>query len=379
MNAPVGVVVLGLACIAMAAPAAARGHDLLVYAGTYTQGESKGIYRFHLDTKTGALSGLELAAETPNPSFLALHPNHHFLYAANENGDATKDAVSAFAVDLPGGALTPLNQQPSRGAAPCHLSLDSRGEHLFVANYVSGTAAIFPVGADGKLGASTGFVQHEGHGTLPNQQGPHAHAVTLDPTGRLAFVSDLGLDQIVAYRFDAEKGAFLPHTAGTTRAIDGSGPRHFIFDAKGRHAYSVNEMALTVTVFDYDAAQGTLTKTQVLTMLPPSGAAEHASAAEIALGPDGRFLYASSRGPDEIVAFRVNERDGTLTTVGRQSTLGKKPRHFAIDPTGTFLLAANQDSDSIVVFRIDRKTGLLTPVGAPFHVPRPVCVLMLPR
>jgi 6-phosphogluconolactonase len=372
-----GVVICGLA--AASAVAKSKPAKIRVYVGTYTSGASKGIYRLDLDPKTGALTPAGEPAETVSPSFLAFHPSGRFLYAVNETGDARSDppgGVSAFAIDGKTGALTFLNRQTSGGAAPCHLWVDSRGRYLLVANYWGGNVEVLPLEADGRLGAPGQLMQHEGRGPhAERQDGPHAHSVKLDPSETLALVGDLGLDMLVAYRFDAAKGTLTPYEAGTSKMAPGAGPRHFTFDPQGRVVYVLNELNATVTALRFDAAARTFTELQTVPTLPADYKGQNTTA-EIVVRPDGRFVYASNRGHDSLAIFAVDAATGKLTPAGHQSTLGKTPRNFAIDPTGTFLLAANQKSDAIVVFRIDGKTGGLTPVGKPVQVPAPVCIRM---
>jgi 6-phosphogluconolactonase len=354
---------------------------LVVYVGTYTGGPSasKGIYRLQLDLATGALTPAGPPVESANPSFLAVHPSGRFLYAVNETGGAAMEegGVSAFAVAPKTGALTFLNQQSSRGGSPCHLALDAKGRYVLVANYGGGSVAVLPVQPGGRLEAATTFVQHEGRGADPGRQkGPHAHWVDLDQANRFALVADLGLDEVLVYRFDPAKGGLTPHQPPTARLAPGAGPRHGAFHPDGRHFYVINELSSTLTAFSYDPRAGTLSELQTLSTLP-AGFSGKSFTAEVAVRPDGKFVYGSNRGHDSIAIFAVDARTGKLTPAGHQSTLGKTPRNFAIDPTGTYLLAANQDSDSIAVFRIDKASGGLTAVGAPVSVPRPVCVLMV--
>lgn len=372
------IVALGGALMTLAATSPAG--KVRVYVGTYTSGESKGIYRLVLDLATGTLTPEGEPTATVNPSFLALHPGGRFLYAVNETGDARRDpsgGVSAFAVDAKTGALTFLNRQPSGGPAPCHLSLDGSGRHLLVANYWDGSVSVLPVGDDGRLGAATARVQHEGKGpNAERQDGPHAHSVNLDASGRFAFVADLGTDRLAVYRYDGAKGTLAPHDPPAAVLPPGAGPRHFAFHPDGRHAYVINELDGTVTVFDYDAARGTLASRQTVPTLP-AGFTGANTTAEIVVRPDGRFVYGSNRGHDSLAVFSVEAATGKLTPVGHQPTLGRQPRNFAIDPTGTFLLAANQGSDNVVVLRIDADKGTLAPVGPPVHVPKPVCLRMV--
>ena len=348
----------------------------LVYVGTYTNHGSKGIYAFRLDSATGKLTSLGLAAETAEPSFLAVDSSGRFLYAANEtanyNGQPT-GAVSAFAIDPKTGKLSFLNKVSSHGEDPAHVALDRTDRYALVSNYTGGSAAVFPVLKDGRLGEPTWFVQHHGSSVNPERQkGPHAHAIALSPDNRFAVVADLGLDQLLVYGFDAAKGT-LGAKPQIVTASPGAGPRHLVFSSDSRFLYAINELQSTVATYSYDSATGALHELQTISTLP-KGFSGSNTAAEIEIHPSGRFLFASNRGDDSIAVFAIDSLTGTLTQVETHATGGKTPRNFAIDPAGSWLLAANQDSEDIVVFRIDRKTGRLTPTGDLVQVPSPACL-----
>jgi len=360
--------------------AAAKG-QYLAYVGTYTtKTSSKGIYAFHFDTATVQLSAIGVAAETPDPSWVVVHPSGKYAYAANEAGKAS--TVSAFAVDAKNGKLTLLNQMPALGEDPCYLSFDKTGKYLLVANYTSGNVVVFPIGADGKLGAATANVRDEGK-RGPNkerQEAPHAHWVKVSARDNFAAVADLGLDRVLFYKVDASRGALTPGTVLTanSKADDpssallrpGTGPRHLAFSRMGPFMYVLGELNSTVTVFTYDA-RGTYRPIQSLSTLP-AGFSGRNDAAEIAVHPNGKFLYTSNRGHDSIAVFAIDPAKGTLTFVAHVLTGGKEPRHFAIDPSGKYLLAENQFSNNIVGFKIDPATGGLTPTGQVVEVPSPV-------
>jgi 6-phosphogluconolactonase len=353
--------------------------QLLVYIGTNTRQGSKGIYAYRFQPATGKLTPIGLVAETENPSFLTLHPNHRFLYAVNEISNYEGQAagsVSSFSIDTKTGMLTSLNTVTTRGAIPAHLVVDPTGKCLMVANYGSGSVAAFPLNTDGSVGASSAFFQQTGSGPGPRQKGPHAHAVVLSPDSRFVFVPDLGLDQVISYRLDTAKCSLTPNDPAFTKVTQGSGPRHFAFHPNGRFAYAVSEMGSLVTVFTYDRDGGTLKDLQTISTLPKDFSGTNNSA-ELQIHPNGRFLYASNRGHDSIAVFAIDPRANTLTLVEYVPTQGKTPRNFAIDPTGAYLLAANQDTSNIVIFRINQKTGRLTPTGDDLKTPMPVCVIFL--
>ena len=373
-----------LAFTASTTPANAQTHGkYLFYVGTYTEegSKSKGIYAYRFDEDANQITSLGLAAETTNPSFVALHPNGRFLYAVNEVQNykgPNSGGVSAFSVDRATGKLTFLNEVPSRGADPCYIIVDKTGKHVLVANYTGGSIAVFPVLADGKLGVASQFVQHTGQGADPKrQEGPHAHSIDLSPDNRFAFVDDLGLDELKVYKYDAAKGSLTPNSPPYAKLDAGSGPRHFALRPDGKFAYVISEMAGTVTVFSNVASQGTLHRVQTISTLPKDFKGDIEDA-EVAVHPSGKFLYASNRGDgNSIAVFAIDAAKGTLTPIEYASTQGKTPRSFEIDPTGNFLFAENQKSDNIVVFRIDAKTGRLTPTGKVLDVSSPVDVKFL--
>jgi 6-phosphogluconolactonase len=270
--------------------------------------------------------------------------------------------------------LTLLNEVPSRGSDPCYVIVDKTGKFVLVANYTGGNVAVFPILEGGGLGEASAFVQHTGHGTNPQrQEGPHAHYINLSSDNRFAVAADLGLDEILIYRFDPTKGTLTANDPKFVSVNAGAGPRHFGFSPSGNFAYVINEMQSTVTAFSYDADRGQLHSLQTISTLPKDFAGANDDA-EIQVHPSGKFLYASNRGHDSIAVFAIDESKGTLTALEYVSTQGKEPRNFEIDPTGSRLFVANQKSDNIVIFRIDPKTGRLAHTGDVLHVPSPVCV-----
>jgi 6-phosphogluconolactonase len=369
-----------LASVIQSGVFAADEGPVRVYVGTYTGETSKGIYVSELNPATGALSKAELAAEVKNPSFLAIHPNHQHLYAVSEVADSNgkpTGGVCAFAIDAKSGKLKLLNQQSSQGAGPCHLVVDRAGKNVLVANYGSGSCACLPISADGRLGEATAAIQHRGKSADPQRQaGPHAHSINLDPANRFAFCADLGLDQVLIYRFDSAKGTLTPNDPPAGNVAPGSGPRHFAMHPSGKFAYVINEMANTVTAFAFDPNRGSLQELQTITTLPADYKGTSYTA-EVVMHPTGKFLYGSNRGHDSLAIFSVDQTDGKLTARGHQSTQGKTPRNFAIDPSGKWLLAENQGSGTIVVFQIDPESGGLKPAGQTLEVPSPVCVRMI--
>jgi len=359
----------------------ASAREFLVYFGSYTGAKSKGVYVSHFDAQTGRLSEPELAAETRNPSFLAVHPNQHFLYSVGEVNDfdgKRTGAVSAFALDQKTGKLTLLNQKPSGGSGPCHLALDSKGRCLMVANYGSGSIASMPVQNDGSLGEAVSTIQHTGSSANPQRQtGPHAHQIIVDRGDRHALVCDLGLDKVLLYRLEARRAQLVPNEPPFASVAPGAGPRHLALSPTGKFAYVINEMGSTITAFAYDPRRGAMTELQTISTLPENSSG-NSSCAEIEVHPSGKFVYGSNRGHDSLAVFAVDGKSGKLTLVEHRPTQGKTPRHFAIDPTGRWLLAENQGSDTVVVFEIDVKTGRLRATGQTVAVGSPVCAVFVP-
>ena len=343
--------------------------DLLLYVGTYTSGKSEGIYLYRLDRATGELKRAG-AVKSENPSFLAIDPGRRFLYAVNEIPTGT---VSSFRIDRKTGGLAFVNQQPSAGADPCHLTVDNRSKSVLVANYTSGNVAVLPVQRDGALGAAVDVEQHEGSGPREQQKGPHAHCIKLDRSNRHAFATDLGIDKLMIYRFDSNTGRLEPAKQPSAILHQGAGPRHFTFHPNGEYLYVINELDSSLTTFKYNAAQGTLTAFESVSTLPRDFSGT-SYCADVHVSQSGRFLYGSNRGHDSIVVFAIDPRTGRLNLVEHVSTEGKWPRNFAIDPAGRFLLVANQRTDNVVVFRIDAQTGRLTPAGHSAEIPAPACL-----
>ncbi len=339
-----------------------------VYIGTYTgaNSTSQGIYRLRFDTATGGMSAPELAAESASPSFLAIAKGARFLYAVNEAGGGE---VSAFAIE-PGGNLRLLNRVASRGNSPCHLNLDRSGKWLAVANYGSGTAAIFPVGPDGKLGEAAHVVQHKGSSVDRGRQaGPHAHSVNFSRDGKHLFIADLGLDEVKIYSFDKKTGAIAE--IAKLEAPKGGGPRHVALGKNGL-AYAVHEMGSSVTSYRWT---GGATGQQIATAKAlPADFTGRSSGAEVLLDRNQKLVYSSNRGHDSITVYETDPVSGSLKTVAAVPLGGRTPRGFVLSPDGKYLLAAAQDSNQIFAFRIDKKRKTLEKIGEPVTVGKPVCL-----
>ena len=357
-------------------PSPAPAESVRVYVGTYTRGMSEGIYVCELDLETGRLTAPRLAAEARNPSFLAVHPNGRYLAAVNElpGGGRGRGGISSFRIDAASGKLEPIGAVSSRGAGPCHLVIDASGKMILAANYGGGSTVAVPIDPEtGRVSEASAFVQHTGRSVHPRQKGPHAHGIALAPDNSAALVADLGLDQLLIYDIDPSRGSLKPHDPPMAELPPASGPRHVVVHPNGKWVYTVNELASTVTRFDYDAKRKTLSRAETVTTLPGDYYGSNTTA-EIATTPDGRYLYASNRGHDSLACFAIDKKNGRLKSIGHVSTRGKTPRNFAIEPSGRYLLAANQATNNVVVFAIGAD-GRLKETGSQIEVGAPVCIV----
>ena len=327
-----------------------------------------------------------------NPAFLAVHPNQRFLYVATEDPESLgpnfdhASYVSAFAIDRTSGKLHLLNTRPTGGTSTCYLSIDKTGRFVLLANFGSSSVTVLRILENGSLGDETAFVKHIGKGKDPSfQSRAHPHSIDVSPDNRFAVVSDLGVDKVYVYRFDAAKGTLSPSKPAFLEVEPGGGPRHFVFDADGKFGYSLHEMSGIVSVLAWNAASGTVAKVQDANSLASDFVGSNDSA-EIAIHPNGKFLYESNRrsrggamwGPDSIGVFAIDPAKGTLQEVEQASPQGIMPRNFAIDPTGAYLFAANEFSGNVVLFRVNPTTGRLTPTGTSLNIDVPVSIQFVP-
>lgn len=351
----------------------------LLFAGTQTGPSSKGIYAFQWDPAGGNLKALGLAAESNNPTFIALSPNGKHLYAANELDEyhgAKSGSVSAFIIDRASAKLTHINTVSSAGAGPCFVSLDHTGRALFCADYSGGAAASFHVDTTGKLSEAVSQFHYEGHGPLPQQDTAHAHRATATPDNRYVLINDLGLDCIHIYHLDPAIAKLTPSSPPQWTAKPGSGPRALRFHPNGKWAYCLSELSSTIDILAWDSRSGTLTSLQRVELLP-KGYRGEAAASEIVIDRNGRFAYAAVRFWDRVVALSIDPATGRLSQFAVTSCGGKVPRHMTLDPTEQWLLVANQSSDNIAVIQRDAKTGKLAETGSSFPLVKPQCLVFV--
>ena len=387
---------MGVVCcvpkIASGSPVRKR---ILAFVGTDTvpvdgAANGKGIYLVEMDTVTGDLKLLRLAAETASPSWLCLHPSRKYLYAVNELSDyqGKSGSVSAFAIERSTGQLQHLNTVSSRGAEPTHMSIDATGKFAFVANYSGGSIAVFGIQQDGSLSEATAVYRDEGSVgptlakdapagsfAISGHDAPHAHMIQADPENQFVLQTDLGQDRIYVYRLDSNTGQLTPAATPFTSVPAGDGPRHFAFHPNGRWMYSIQEEASTLIFFHYDPQAGALTAVQTISALPPGFAGTN-FCSEIMVSRDGHFLYALNRLHNSIATFAIGST-GHLVHVNDTPTQGDYPNHMAMAPGGHFLYVCNQRSDQITSFRVNERTGALAFTGAYQPLGTPMCISFL--
>lgn len=352
----------------------------IMYVGTFFGTGSEGIYVLEFDRATGRFTHVQTVPTIESPTFLDIHPSGKFLYSVNRGSVEQMEnsgSVSAFAIDGKTGKLTLLNERPSYGNGPCHISIGKTGKWAFISNYHEGNVVIMPIFDDGLLGSSAGSRRHLGSSiNAARQEKPHVHSAFVAPDNNFVLVSDLGTDRIHSYRLNPADGTIDDADVPFVSVKPGCGPRHLAFHPSGSVVYSAEELTSTVAVLDYDKATGTLTmRADSIASLPPDFRGEN-TAADIHVHPNGRFLYMSNRGHNALAIYSI-DKDGMITLIGQQDTKGKIPRNFLIDLKGEFLWVAHQDSNNIVTFRVNPSTGKLTFVSDTPGIPSPVCLKML--
>lgn len=350
----------------------AQQHYLIT--GTYTSGKSEGVYVYTFNSNDGIAKEIS-HVKTSNPSFVAVSPNGQFVYSVQEDAAANGKggSITAFSFNKISGVLTYINQQPTGGDHPCYVTVDKTGRWVVAGNYSSGSFSVMPVQTNGALGPAGSIIQHQGSGPdKARQNSPHVHCTIFSADNRYLFVPDLGIDKVMIYAFDEVTGKLTTAKQPFAQSAGGAGPRHICFNPTNTYAYLMEEMSGTVVAFKYK--NGRLTTRQRISSMPAADTS-NAGSADIHVSPDGNFLYASNRAnANSIAIFKINKKNGKLSSVGHQSTLGKTPRNFNFDPTGNFLLVANQNSDEIVIFKVDKITGLLTDTQQRIKVGKPVCL-----
>jgi 6-phosphogluconolactonase len=338
------------------------------YIGTYTKGDSKGIYKFTLDKEMGSLDDALLAAEIGNPTYLTISKDAKHLYSVAKIG--TTGGTAAFSI-RDDGTLQLINYQVEEGSSPCHVNLDSKNRYLLSANYHKGEVSSYPIKEDGSVESPSSKVKHEGSGPhADRQQKAYAHYISQTPDEKYVCAVDLGSDKLFVYTL--EDGILNNRDDLNFSTRPGSGPRHLVFHPNGRFSYILTELTSNVIALEYSPEEG-FKELQYISALP-EGFLGESWASAIRITPDGNYLYAGNRGHDSIAVFKIDQNTGKLQFVEHAAANIKEPRDFNIDPSGSFLIAANQNSNTVISFSIDKSTGRLTPTGSSISVPSPVCV-----
>ncbi len=339
------------------------------YVGTYTNGQSEGIYKYGL-YEDGRLEMTGLMTKSENPSFLAFDQSRKFMLAVNEiSNEQNVGYISSFRIEKD--SLILLGQQSSGGAHPCHIAVDKDG-YVVTANYTGGNLGLHHINEDGILTELLDVQQHEGKGSHWRQEGPHAHSGWFTRDGNIIAV-DLGTNQLWFSEIDKVANKFIPAEVTTFDLEEGAGPRHLAFHPVNNWIYVANELTSSVSLLKVDAETGNYTIAQTISTLPDNFSEEN-TCADIHISSNGKFLYVSNRGHDSIAIFALDADSGSLTSVGHESTKGNTPRNFTISPDDNFLLVANQNSNNIVSFKIDDSSGALSYVDE-IEAPTPVCLV----
>jgi 6-phosphogluconolactonase len=346
-----------------------EGTKFTGYVGTYTNGESKGIYSFELDTKEASIKNLKVVAELENPTYLNISPDRQYLYSVIKEGD--QGGVAAFSIDEDG-QLTFINAELSAGSPPCHVSVDQNQRYVFSTNYHKGTVESYVINqSNGAIYPSASIIHHKGSGTDPRQEKAHTHFAGMTPDGKYLVVVELGSDKLFTYQVD-DNGNLTEVSHLEVRA--GSGPRHLAFHPNEPSiAYLMTEFSSEVIVLSYNSEDGSFTDSQTISTIP-SDFVENNQGSAIHISNDGKYVYAGNRGHNSIAIFSVDAGSKKLSFVDRTSTQGDWPRDFVLDPTGEFLIASNQNSSNLVLFARDVETGKLNLLHKDIEVPNPVCV-----
>lgn len=367
-----------LGVLLMTATGPAQAEELQIFVSAFASGKDAAIQGYRFDTERGVLTPTARTAEIQNPFFLALSPDRKKLYSIHvpgQFGGGENEQIAAFSIVGENGELKLLNHQTSLGTASCYLAVDQTGKSLVVANYSSGSVASLPLKADGSMEKAATFVQHVGSSVIPERQsGPHAHCAVISPDNKYMYAADLGIDKIMIYKLDATKGTLTPNAQPFVRTPPKAGPRHLTFHPNGKMLYVINELANTVTHFDYLADSGMLIERETISTVPADFQGT-SHTADLKITPDGKFLYGTNRGHDSIASYRIAD-DGKLTLLAIDDSLGKGPQNLAITPDGKWLLCANMPGNNVAVFRIDPATGSIKAEGKPVSLPGPSCIMI---
>ena len=351
-----------------------RANDSLYFVASYGAAEQGAISTLTLDEQSGTLQRRHTYGQIQYAYYLAISPDGKTLYATHgkpTGKGARREFVSAFRVDATG-KLSLLGSRPAHGKSACFV--DTNGRVLVLANYQDGTVVSYPLLPDGSIGERSSLIEQKGSSVnAERQEGPHAHAALFGPSRDRVFVPDLGADRIFSYRADPETGTLAPTAQKSVAALAGAGPRHVRFHPGAEWMYGINELSGSITRYDFDAASGALTRRETVSTLPADFAGKN-GCADLAITPDGRFLYGTNRGHDSVAAYRIGER-GVLEPIAITPSGGKSPQNLAITPDGRMLLVANMSGGNVAVFRIDGATGTLREAASRYKIAHPACIV----
>ncbi|MCH1625243.1 lactonase family protein [Fredinandcohnia quinoae] len=341
------------------------------YIGTYTKGDSEGIYSFTLDTEKSEITNIKAVAKLDNPTYVTISDDNRNLYAVAKEGEL--GGVAAFSINGQTGNLEPLNKQLSAGPSPCHVSTDRSLNYVFSANYHRGTVDSYLINpANGSLDSTISTIQHTGSGPDERQEKPHTHYISPTPDEKYVVAVDLGIDKVITY--ELHDGALQEVSSVSVKP--GSGPRHLTFHPNGQIAYLMTEFSSEVIVFTYQSEDGSLTELQTISTIP-ADFTENNQGSAIHISSDGKFVYAGNRGHNSIAIFSVNQGSGELSLVEISSSEGDWPRDFMLDPTEKFIIGSNQESNNLVLYSRDEESGKLEVIKSDIPVPAPVCIKFL--
>lgn len=350
-------------------------HKNIIYAGSFSKMGEPGLYVFSFDRQRKELTKIQTVGDGASPNFLAVHPNKQFLYAIYDQTVSSKNregAVVSYKINSATGGLSRLNEQPANGTGPAHLSVDPKGRFVYVANYGSGSLAVYPILSNGELGNATDVIQDTGSGPHLNQRGPHVHCAIPSPDGRFLYVCDLGIDKIFTYEVQ-QSGKLLPAKVPFFATESGGGPRQFAISPDGEHAFAVLELVSRLLTFRRDKQDGSLTLLQTLEMLPHEQKSR-GSDATVFVTPNGKTVLATNWGPKGLASYQLDRKTGMLTLADESGADIKQPRDIEIDQKGDFVFVANMWPGTLSLFSINKKTGKLTFEHELAKVPAIACI-----
>ncbi|GEK90418.1 lactonase family protein [Alkalibacterium kapii] len=339
-----------------------------ILLGTYTKRKSNGIYSIELDKETKQLKQLKEEINVSTPTYLAGNNDYSLLFSIAKSPEGN-GGIASYHYDKEKDAYTKIDGAFLEDSAPpCYIAYDESRQLVYTANYHRGDVSVYRTSPEGHL-TLVDTDTHSGKSVHENQQSPHAHYFDMTPDGKFLVSCDLGSDEIIIYTLNEQDELSVYDAISVT---PGTGPRHIVFHPNNRFAYVLGELSSDVIVFNYNNENGTLSSVQTISSIPQDHEGFNGAAA-IRISSDGRFLYASNRGHDSIVIYKIAE-DGTLSLVDYVPTEGVTPRDFNLDPSERFIVVGHQDSDNLTLFERSEADGMLTLLQKDVFAPEVVCV-----